>query len=171
MKGNFMGLESGICIPVVAGGGLCIGQQTYSPKTIKDKPTQIHVEPPTQAPTKPQYSKTKFSQIRGDVNNMICPLFKSRASQDKVMTYIANLKDDLETQAWATAYFIIRSSDGFGTYEPGFKGGVYSINENTYELVNQHIKKLCDMSIDELIDSEMSEDEAKDLHRHINQFK
>ena len=63
------------------------------------------------------------------------------------------------------------SGRGIGTREQCMAAAIYSINNETYPMVQETMKKFFGLTIEELLKAELSEYDAKDLYRHLNQFK
>ena len=179
-----MTLETGICLPFIASGGLSLGQQinkqTYT-STSKDN-VSIHTqakniksEPIQQA--NPQTTNTianndKFTKEEGhQINKMAYPIFSSGASGQEIVDFINQYKDNPKKQAKIIASILDASGRGMGTREQCMAAAVYSINNETYPMVQESMKKILGLTIEELLSDELSESESQDLFRHLNQFK
>ena len=168
----------GICNPVAGGGEYTIGinaENNGKKLEIKSKflfnfgRNYYNEESKIETPSTPK--KQDYAKARQKINELVTPLFKKKASQQEVSKYIAQFNGDPEFQAWVISYIITNSAIGLGTNEEGFRAGIYGINKNNYDAVNKHLQQVKGMTISQQIDDEMSADEGKDLHRHINQFK
>lgn len=176
-----MSLCVNIAPPFVVTGNVDYGRTNNSKKNIKIFPK---TEPKSEVKELPKnekvseqapqssISRKEYSDARQKVNSLVCPLFKSAASEQEVFDYIMQFKDKPELQAWVISQVITAASNGLGTNEDAFRAGIYSIkSKDIYNAVNEHNIQYREMDLTEQIDDEMSEEEGRDLHRHINQFK
>ncbi len=179
-----MTLSVGICSPFVASGELSFGQPCCdmskssssnlisSNGTSKSSNVSIHTQAKeTQNAEPPSAKNANKDCARHAVNALVAPLFGKGATKDEISEYINKYKDDPARQAWVIGYIIDRSVNGWGTNETGLKAAIYAINKENIAMVNKFLQENRGMTIKEQIADELNDEEAKDLYRHINQFK
>lgn len=169
-----MSLSVGIGAPFIASAEYSLGGSgapNYSPMTSKfKKDVSIH----TTAKEKEEKTVNKENGApkneRQKINSMIMPLCSKAASGEEIHAFLDGYKNNPEKTATLIADIIQKSALGMGTNEVGMSAAIYYINNETYPLVQKVLAKE-GLSIEEIMDDELSESESKDLHRHINQFK
>ena len=106
------------------------------------------------------------------ISRMVHPIIGFSNKEQDYSNYISTFTSDEIEQAKVIAYMIEASSDGPGTNEDAFRAAIFAINEKTYPLVEQILSENYDYTgINGYIEKELSEEEAKDLHGHLNQFR
>ena len=88
-----------------------------------------------------------------------------------IINILSKYSDNPEKHANAIVSMLENSSIGFRTNEAGIRGGVYSVNRQNYPFVVASIEKNFSCSLEDFLASELSDEETKDLLRHLNQFK
>lgn len=169
-----MGLSVGIGVPFIASGEYSLGGSgapNYLPVTNRStKDVSIH----TTAKEKEEKTVNKENgspkNERQKINSMIMPLFSKAASGEEIHAFLDGYKNDPEKTATLIADIIQKSALGMGTNEVGMSAAIYYINNETYPLVQKTLAKE-GLSIEAIMDDELSDTEAQDLHRHLNQFK
>ena len=168
-------MQVGYAAPFVATGeysfGNMSGQNNKFPISKTSKPVSIYTdESATIAQKKVKELKNRHEETQ-KINNMVMPfLFKKGATQEEIHSFLDKYKDNPLKTAQIIANMIIKSAIGCGTNEEGMSAAIYYINKETYPLVQKTLAKE-GLSIESIMHNELSPDEAKDLHRHLNQFK
>ena len=170
-----MGLSVGIGAPFIAAGEYSLGGSgapNYSPMTNKStKDVSIHTTAAKKSESKPVSKEINSSQNeRQKINSMIMPLFSNGASGEEIHKFLDGYKNNPQKTATLIADIIQKSALGMGTNEVGMSAAIYYINNETYPLVQKTLAKE-GLSIEAIMDDELSGTEAQDLHRHLNQFK
>ncbi len=169
-----MSLNVGIGVPFIAsaefsfGGSGVPNNLPITNKSTKD--VSIHTTAKKSEPKPVPQRNNSSTNERQKINSMIIPLFSKGASGEEIHKFLDGYKDNPQKTATLIADIIQKSALGLGTNEVGMSAAIYYINNETYPLVQKTLAKE-GLSIEAIMDDELSSDEAKDLHRHLNQFK
>jgi len=160
------------------------GIKTYIEEetSLADKADLIRHATNAQADASPTKMTLSEKDKKDILENHIRPAIKTEhlyerytQAQEVVTKAIKKLENDPQKQAYMIACLINYASFGPGTRDAMLTAAIYTINDQTYPLVENYLKTLpkgtySGQGLSTYIDEEMSGDQKADLHRHINQF-